>query len=264
MTKSPFPGMDPYLEDPTIWPGFHHGFAEEIRAQLNQIIGPRYYADVEVHTVLEEVGVLTSHHIYADAAVLEAEPTLLTGQSAVVVTAAPLVRDLPEIEQHKLRTVQVKRTDTHQLVTAIEILSPYNKRGDGLELYRVKRWRLIRSEVHLVELDMLRGGTRPGQEVQQPPIDTDYIILVNRGNPVGERRRSEIWPVALSEPLPACPIPLLPPDPDAVLALAEVMQQVYKRAAYARRLDYTQPVPPPPLRPAMEKWLVERMKSSGA
>jgi hypothetical protein len=38
-----------------------------------------------------------------------------------------------------------------------------------------------------------------------------------------------------------------------------VIQQVYERAAYERRLDYTKPVPPPPLRPAMEKWLSERL-----
>lgn len=259
--KSPFPGMDPYLEDPVIWRGFHHGFAEEIRAQLNRAVGPRYYADVEVHTVLEEVGVLTSHHIYPDAAVIEADLSTPASQVAVAIPAAPIVRDLPEQEQHKLRTVMVKRTDTHQLVTAIEILSPYNKRGEGLELYRAKRWRLICSEVHLVELDLLRGGTRPGRELQHPPIDTDYIVLVNRGNPVGDGRRSAIWPVALNEPLPPCPVPLLPPDDDAALVLSEVMQQLYERAAYARRLDYTEQVPSPALRPTMSAWLSEQMES---
>lgn len=127
--KSPFPGMDPYLEDPAIWRGFHHGFAEEIRAQLNHILSPEYFADLEVHTVLEEVGVLTTHTVYPDAAVLGIEPTFVTAQSGATVSAAPIVRDLPETEPHKLRTVQVRQTDTHQLVTAIEILTPYNKRG---------------------------------------------------------------------------------------------------------------------------------------
>ena len=258
MVKSSFPGMDPHLEDPAIWRGFHHGFAEEVRAQLNQTIGLHYYADLEVHTVLEEVGILTPHHIYPDAAVLEAEQAEPSSPTATAVTAAPLVRDLPDVEQHKLRSVRVKQTDSHQLVTAIEILSPYNKRGEGLELYRTKRWRLIRSEVHLVELDLLRGGEPPGLEVQQPPIDADYIVLVNRNN-LGGARRSERWLVSLSEPLPRCPIPLLPPDPDAVLDLTAVIQQVYERAAYERRLDYSKPVPPPPLRPAMEKWLSERL-----
>jgi hypothetical protein len=255
--------MDPYLEDPAIWRGFHHGFAEEVRAQLNQTLGPGYYADLEVHTVLEEVDVLTTYSVYPDAAVLGMEPTLTTTKSKTAVQAAPIVRVLPETEQHKLRTVQIRRTDTHQLVTAIEILSPYNKRGDGLDLYRAKRWRLIRSDVHLVELDLLRGGSRPGPELQNPPIITDYVILLNRYNLDGERRRSEIWPVALSEPLPSCPIPLLSPDPDVILELTEVMQNVYVRSAYDRRLDYTQPVPSPALRPAMEEWLADRIKPNG-
>ena len=43
--ESPFPGMDPYLEDPAIWRGFHHGLAEEIRARLNMSLEPKYYAD---------------------------------------------------------------------------------------------------------------------------------------------------------------------------------------------------------------------------
>lgn len=258
MMKSPFPGMDPYLEDPAIWRGFHHGFAEEVRAQLNQSLGPDYYADLEVHTVLEEVGVLTSHSIYPDAAVLGVEnpPSPASGGTAVVT--APIVRDLPETEQYKLRTVQVRRTDTHRLVTAIEILSPYNKRGDGLDLYRAKRWRLLRSEIHLIEIDLLRGGSRPGPELQNPPIETDYLVLLNRFNPELEGRRSEIWPVTISEPLPTCPVPLLPPDPDVLLDLTGIMENVYERSAYGRRINYSQPVPAPPLRPEMKKWLAKQ------
>jgi hypothetical protein len=94
--------MDPYLEAPEIWRGFHHLLADEIIAQLNAVLGPRYYADVEVRT-------------------------------------APIQRLAMLPEEHKLRTVQVRETTTDTLVTAIEILSPVNKRGDGLHLYRAKR-----------------------------------------------------------------------------------------------------------------------------
>ena len=83
-------------------------------------------------------------------------------------------------------------------------------------------------------------------------------MLVNRAFR-GDIRQSEIWPVALYEPLPLCPVPLLPPDPDVPLALGEVLANVYQRAAYARRIDYTLPVPPPPLRPEMQRWWVEHL-----
>ena len=61
------------------------------------------------------------------------------------------------------------------------------------------------------------------------------------------------------EPLPLCPVPLLPPDADVPLSLGEVLAQVYQRAAYARRIDYALPVPPPPLRPAMQRWLAAHL-----
>ena len=159
---SPFPGMDPYLEAPEIWRGFHHSLADEIKAQLNAVLGPRYYADVEVRTVLEEVGIATTKTVYPDAAILETVPVTSSSATAVAIPAAPIQRLAMLPEEHKLRTVQVRETATDTLVTAIEILSPVNKRGDGLHLYRAKRKSLLRTDVHLIELDLLRGGERPG------------------------------------------------------------------------------------------------------
>jgi len=118
-----------------------------------------------------------------------------------------------------------------------------------------------RTDVHLIELDLLRGGERPGWKVKKPPLVCEYIVLVNRAF-CGDIRRSEIWPVALDEPLPLCPVPLLPPDADVPLTLGEVLTQVYQRAAYARRIAYTLPVPPPPLRPAMQRWLAAHLTPS--
>jgi Protein of unknown function (DUF4058) len=256
--SSPFPGMDPYLEAPEIWRGFHHSLADEIKAQLNAKLSPRYYADVEVRTVLEEVGVATTKTVYPDAAILETVQATSSSATAVAIPAAPIQRLAMLPEEHKLRTVQVRETATDTLVTAIEILSPVNKRGDGLHLYRAKRKSLLRTDVHLIELDLLRDGERPGWEVKEPPLVCEYIVLVNRAFG-GDMRRSEIWPVALDEPLPLCPVPLLPPDADVPLSLGEVVAQVYQRAAYARRIDYALPVPPPPLRPAMQRWLAAHL-----
>jgi hypothetical protein len=250
--------MDPYLEALEIWRGFHHSLADEIKAQLNAVLSPRYYADVEVRTVLEEVGIATAKTVYPDAAILGTPLSVPASTMAVAIPAAPIRRLAMLLEEQKMRPVQVRQTDTDTLVTAIEILSPVKKRGDGLQTYREKRTSLLRSDVHVIELDLLRGGERPGWEVQDPPIVCDYMVLVNRALR-GDMRQSEIWPVALNEPLPLCPVPLLPPDPDVSLHLDEVLTNVYQRAAYARRIDYTLPVPPPPLRPAMQHWLAEHL-----
>src|SRR4051812_47499542 len=44
---SPFPGMDPYLEDPAQWGNVHHGILSQSQAALNAQLRPRYYARVE-------------------------------------------------------------------------------------------------------------------------------------------------------------------------------------------------------------------------
>lgn len=260
MTTLPFPGMNPFLEAPDIWRGFHLLLAAEIVRELNPIIGPRYFAYVEIRTVFEEgIVAMSSSDIYPDAAVLELTPAPATSTIlSTTIPAAPVQRTAVPLEQYKLRTVEVRETKSKQLVTAIEILSPINKRGKGLEKYREKRWRILQSDLHLVELDFLRGGQRVAWEVIDPPIECDYLVLVNRSFQ-DEGRRSEIWPISVNEPLPLCPIPLLPPDPDAPLHLTEVIRHIYETAAYERWLDYTQPVPPPSLRPSMAEWLEERM-----
>jgi hypothetical protein len=253
---SPFPGMDPYLEDNQHWPSFHHLLTDEIMAQLNTILSDKYYADVEVRTVLEEIGIAATHVIYPDAAVLEAAPQAGAPAAPAPVLTAPIQRIAVPAEPMKYRAVRVYLAENKELVTAIEILSPVNKHGQGLDRYRQKRERVLRTNVHLVEVDLLREGQRPGWELIDPPLDTDYICLVNRAS-YGDDRISEIWPAALNEPLPTLPVPLLPPDPDVPLNLNEAVKNVYTRAAYARRIDYRQPIPEPALRLPMRAWLAE-------
>lgn len=263
-----FPGMDPYLEDPAIWRGFHHSLAEEIRTRLNVSVGPKYYADVEVYTTFEEVHVGKAKPIIPDVAIVA--PTLEPRGGAVaemVVSASSEVvtpvRRPAMTRPVTLRAVHIYITETDELITSIEILSPYNKRGEGLAEYRRKRSSLLASNVHLVEIDLLRGGQRVGSEVQGPPLDeADYILLVNRGLEVNPGVWSDIWPVTLDKPLPMLPIPLDPPDPDVLLDMNATLRTVYERAAYARRIDYRQPVPPPELRPATARWIEKHLATA--
>lgn len=253
-----FPGMDPYIEAPTLWRDFHHSLAEEIRWRLNSSMDEKYYAGVEVHTTYEEVQVGKRKPMVPDVAVLT--PTPRETDSPVWVapppaTAAP-IRRVATVIPTRLRSVRIYTTGTDELVTAIELLSPYNKRGEGLAEYRRKRSSLLTSNVHLVEIDLLRGGQRVGSELQDAPCDdTDYILLVNRGMDVNPDAYSDIWPVSLNEPLPLLPIPLDAPDPDVILDMNAVVRSIYERGRYALRIDYQQPVPPPALRPAMAEWM---------
>jgi hypothetical protein len=260
---SPFPGMDPYLEVPDIWPDFHASLAVEVKHQLNRQMSPAYYATVEIQTVVDEAGVDVSHTIRPDVSVYETPevPELVgAGPTALAIPAAPIVRLAPMPIRY--RSVRIYRVDTRQLVTTVEILSPTNKRPgkEGLSEYRHKREQVLRSRVHLVELDLLRSGERPGLELVAEPIDTDYILLVNRD---GVERISEIWPVALNEALPLIPVPLLPPDPDVPLDLNEAIREVYAGSRYERRIRYQPPIPPPPVRPSLAAF-VENLLTSHA
>ncbi len=45
--RSPFPGMDPYLEHPSLWPGVHNSLIAAIRDDLASRLAPRYYVGLE-------------------------------------------------------------------------------------------------------------------------------------------------------------------------------------------------------------------------
>jgi hypothetical protein len=130
------------------------------------------------------------------------------------------------------------------LVTAIEILSPVNKRPghEANTSYLRKRRELLRSEAHLMEIDLLRGGVRPPLE-RPIPIAPYYIVLSR----VDRRPNVAVWPVQLQDELPLLPVPLFEPDPDVPLDLAKAVANVYERGGYTSIIDYSQPPPPPPL-----------------
>jgi len=218
---SPFPGMDPFIESQREWPDFHSDLAGEIRARLNQ--------DLQA-----------------------------TNGGSVAVIDPPLAQSQVPVEvELRIVSVEVREVDSDRLVTAIEILSPVNKRnGPQRDKYLQKRQELFRSLVHVMEIDLLRVGHRSPLEIEPPPAP--YYITLGRGN---RRPAVDIWPVQLDEKLPRVPVPLTPPDPDVVLDLNTIAKDVYERGAYARRLDYSQQVPSPRLDQNQQEW-VDNLLSS--
>src|ERR1700736_2609626 len=57
-------------------------------------------------------------------------------------------------------SVEIRDVAERRLVTCIEVLSPTNKRGPGREEYAGKRFQILSGNAHLVEIDLLRVGTR--------------------------------------------------------------------------------------------------------
>jgi hypothetical protein len=67
-------------------------------------------------------------------------------------------------------------------------------------------------------------------------------LLVGRQSRVPYCR---VWPAGFRHPLPEIPVPLASPDPDLSLALQPLIEAVYERSRYARRIDYSRPLTPP-------------------
>ena len=252
---SPFPGMDPYLEG-YLWADVHNALASKIRQQLAPKIQPGYTVRLEVYLVQDtapdsEIGIL-----YPDVEVLRqkavSSPTrspLLVERGNRLVNPAPLTLPLMPPIEVRLVSIEIRDTASNTLVTSIEILSPVNKREPGITPYRQKRQRLYNAKVHLIEIDLLRRGTRSFVHPRLP--DVPYLVTLTRA----QAQEIEVWPLALQDPLPIMPVPLRPPDADVPLDLAAALRDIYDEAFYNLSIDYRELPPKPALTEGDLAWM---------
>ena len=256
---SPFPGMDPYLEAPAIWQDFHHSFIDEMRAKLVPKVRPKYAVHIERYVCIaeptgEEIKVrpdLTIAKTQQRGTAIEPEPSPIS--TAVLVP-------LPEPQEVYHYFLEIRELATQKVITIVEMLSPFNKRpGEGREDYLRKRRMILESDVHLVELDLLREGER--LPMGKPLPQGQYYAIVSRSY---KRPIAEVYAWTIKQPLPTIPIPLKRGEPDVMLDLQSVLNSVYDRAGYDYRLPYDRE-PDPPLSPEDWEWAKQIIaKSRGA
>jgi hypothetical protein len=248
--------MDPYLEGP-LWTSVHMQLSLEIARELAPLLRPRYvvrtprrFVAIESSAGGEEV-TARSASLYPDVGVAEAGiPTpvaLKTGEGGGVAVAPLQVHSvMPEVVPSV--TIEIRDSADHELVTAIEVLSPVNKRGAGRREYIARRNRFLLSGVHLMEIDLLRTGERV--PIVEPLPAYPYFVLLSRGD---RRPLTEAWPIGLSDRLPVVPVPLLEGDRDASIDLQRALTSVYDIFAYDLDIDYSV-APEIPLTPAEWEW----------
>ena len=262
---APFPGMDPYIEQAALWLDFHNNLAVEVQGQLNALIQPKYFAGLGSYVTYDVIDVelslpLGHRAVRPDVDVWRTGmPGGPPGPGVAVITPAPAEAVVPLDAPLELLSVEVRATAGRELVTAVEILSPVNKRpghparGD----YLGKRADLLRSPAHLLEIDLLRGGERP--PLLTPVPQAPYYVILSRAP---TRPAVEVWPIQIADPLPVLPVPLRPPDADVPLDLGAAVAAVYARGGFATRIDYTQ-APPAPLVSEEVVWMDARLRAQG-
>ena len=258
---SPFPGMDPYLEG-DLWSSVHASLSVEIARQLSPKLRPRYVPLIQKRFVADmpqpsgEVEISHAESIlYPDIGVAERAKQRGGGAPGAVATAPLQLKTLmPELVP--VHWVEVRDVAERLLVTAIEVLSPVNKRGDGRREYLKRRKKLLLSSAHLIEIDLLRQGRRV--PMADPLPAAPYFVFLSR---VEKRPLTEVWPIQLEEPLPKIPVPLLAGDKDAELDLQAALDDLFESFAFDILIDYSKP-PAIPLSVEEQGWVAEKMARS--
>jgi hypothetical protein len=262
---SPFPGMDPYLESPRHWRGFHSTMIIEMNAQLNKALPPGFASFVE-----ERVYIVVPENTAIPDIVITRQPTATIGRSG---TTAVLERKIDEAETVtyfpdevrelfiEIRTIESEQED---VIAAIELLSPTNKLpgGRGREEYDKKQRDILESPAHLVEIDLLRAGTHTvavPRSVVLAKGPWDYLICIHAA---GEGTTFRIWRNFLVSPLPKVSIPLKSGVPDVALDLQDALNQVYDRGPYQRVMNY-HGEPLPLLSKEYETWTHDLLREKG-
>ena len=194
---SPFPGMDPYLEEPRRWPDVHQRLITYVTDAIQPTIRPRYFARMG-----ERIYIMNPPHAIAPDIFLIPRPNPDVGGRHVrepgasygaptIEADVPLLIDMPlsSTASRSLRSCRRWRgRDGDQ--------SPrpgQRTRGEGHRQYRRKQEQLLASPLHLVEIDLLAAGlptlfVAQSDLVALPPVPPHRYLISVRRAPAGSLR----------------------------------------------------------------------------
>lgn len=222
---SPFPGMDPYLENAKLWPAFQH----QLLACLYQILLPglvdRYRARVGTRAYVSEMPLFTS-----------------------------VLR-----EQYAEEYIEIRNRSDGKLVTLLEVVSPANKATPaGRQAYLDARQAAVHQRAGIVEIDLVMQGKPTLTYSRDGLPEYDYAVTVTRASAPD---RYEIYTATLQKRLPKFKLPLAADDRDALLDLQAAFTRAYDLGSFANQVNYQAPPPPDvPLTDAYKTWAEELLK----
>ena len=261
--RSPFPGMDPYLEQ--YWGDLHHRLVTYACDALQRRLPGDLRARMDERIFVEPTEG-QGRNIVPDVRVVERgrpnERGIVAGDGVAVAEPFVIHFDPSEpIRQGYIEIIDIK--SGRRVVTVIEVLSPSNKLpGPGKDLYLKNQEELKEGGVSLVEIDLLRTGTH----VIAAPLDripgglrSAYAACARRGWKPFE---IEYYPIPLRQRLPAIRIPLRRADSDVALDLQALIDESYESGRYGDDIDYRED-PEPPLGSDDAKWAEALLREQG-
>lgn len=256
---SPFPGMNPYLEDPATWPNLHSRLIVAIANSLGPKIRPKYRVVVEeavykrddseqaVLIGVPDVSIRRSGAVQEPAAVLREGNVAAVGPKPLAVTVP-----MPDVVRQ--RYLKIRSLRTGDAIAVIEILSPVNKRGIGRQKYESKRLEILESQTHLIEIDLLHEG-QP-MSVLNCEQSSHYRVLVSESS---QRPQAQLYPFNLQQPIPAFWVPLTAKDPAIAVELKPLLDEIYELSGYDLDIDYSKD-PMPKWSASESAWIDQQLK----
>jgi hypothetical protein len=226
---SPFPGMDPYLEHPKLWPAFQH----QLLACLYQILLPglvdRYRARVGTRCYVSEMPLFTS-----------------------------IIRD-----EYSEEFIEIRTRSDNKLVTLLEVVSPANKTtAAGRQAYLDKRKEAVLQRAGVVEIDLVLQGKPTLTYSRDGLPEFDHAVSVTRATAPD---RYEIYTATIQKRLPKFKLPLAPDDRDTLLDLQAAFTRAYDLGGFGGQIDYKSPPPPDvPISDAYQGWIDDLLKQMKA
>lgn len=254
---NPFPGMNPYLEDPAFWRDFHATFIICLREAIVDDLPDAYEGRIDESVRLVQMADELVKLVYPDVAISHNSSSPSRSRSGTgTATLEPQTVTQPFYEEVRETRVEILHRPERDLVTVIELLSPANKTGDGFLQYSAKRSMLLPAEpINLLELDFLIQGQR--LRFPTPLPQGDYLAYLTRA----ERRVDcQVYAWSIRDRLPTLPVPLRVPDPDIHVDLQAVFDTTFQRGRYARSLNYARELPG--LSAETQAWVRERIQTA--
>jgi hypothetical protein len=200
---SPFPGMDPYLEQEALWPTFHRQFVQALCQALHPLLLDRYRARVSRRQYTTEQVIFTS-----------------------------ILREEKEED-----FIEVRRRGDSRLVCLVDVPGPANKlTARGRQAYHETRQQARAAGAALVEIDLVLQG-KPLLDFNRDTLgEWDYAVSVTRAS---QPDVYEVYTTTLPKRIQRFRLPLASEDRDVVLDLHPVYARCYEACGFDRLIDYS-------------------------